>query len=461
MFCASSLWCPLVLTETGWRENVRIDINPQGGIAGLSPDTAVHTLQDDVMRVDGALVPAIPNLHSHAHQRAMAGLAERSGGKKDSFWTWREAMYRMLERLVPEQLYAIARMLYLEMLEAGYTHVAEFQYLHHDPSGNPYSCRAEMTLQCARAASDVGIGFTAVPVLYRYAGFGAEPAGPGQLRFVNDADEFLEIFSAVAASLGSNQIVGMAPHSLRAVDAALLQYVLGAVPAGIPIHLHIAEQIREVDDCVAWSGMRPVEWLFRHFEPNEHWCLIHATHVTPEEVVQLARSGAVVGLCPTTEGNLGDGVFPAVDYLARGGRFGIGSDSHISISPVEELRWLEYGQRLVRQERNCLAPPDGAGGHTGEALLIAAASGGTRACGYSGGSIASGMRADLISLDTGHPRLYGRTGGELSDSWVFSGNDCAIKQVFVAGKPVLQEGRHPDRETVINQFRKTIDQLVS
>ena len=351
-------------------------------------------------------------------------------------------------------------MLYLEMLEAGFTHVAEFQYLHHDPSGNPYACRGEMTLQCARAAADTGIGFTALPVLYRYGGFGGQPAGPGQRRFVNDVDGFLEIHAAVEAALEPQQVTGIAPHSLRAVDQKILQTVLKQLPENCPVHIHIAEQIKEVEECVAWSGMRPVTWLYQHFDPDIHWCLIHATHVTAEEVTLLAESAATVGLCPTTEANLGDGIFPAVDYLAASGRFGIGSDSHISISPLEELRWLEYGQRLTRRERNCLGDDETCSGHVGENLLVRSARDGAAVCGYRGGSISCGMRADLIQIDTRHPRLHGRRGGELVDSWVFSGNDSAIRRVFVAGQPVVQDGKHPGREVIVRQFQQAIDQIM-
>ncbi len=453
-----NLWSPAVLTESGWLGNVRIDVDDAGSISALVPDTASADLPHGSECLRGALLPGIPNLHSHAHQRAMAGLGERATGDGDSFWTWRTTMYRMLSRIEPDQLHAIARLLYMEMLEAGYTHVAEFQYLHHDRAGQPYANRAEMTLQCARAADEVGIGFTAMPVLYRYGGFGAAPAGGEQKRFLNDADGFLSIVSSLAESLVPGQLLGVAPHSLRAVDRSLLQSVLDAAPADCPVHIHIAEQVREVDDCAAWSGLRPVAWLYAHFAPDARWCLVHATHVDGSEVRAVAESGAVVGLCPTTEANLGDGLFPAGEFLVRGGTIGIGSDSQISVSPVEELRWLEYGQRLQGLARNCLADA-AADGHTGESLLRRAAEGGARACGINGGAIAVGQRADMVEIDTDHPRLHARAGGSLADSWVFSGNEPMVRSVYAGGRRVVEDGRHPRRESIINEFRRTIDQL--
>ena len=456
---AGNYWCSSALLADGWAKDVWLRVDEAGVFESVRPDVPSRGLQPDTERLNGVMLPGIPNLHSHAHQRAMAGLGERTSGTDDSFWTWRAAMYRTLEQITPDQLYRIAGMLYLEMLEAGYTHVAEFQYLHHDPVGRPYWARAEMTLQCARAARDIGIGFTALPVLYRYSGFGSVEPDAGQRRFINDADGFLEIVAGLEDGLDAGQQLGIAPHSLRAVDRPLLETVLSTVSPGHPVHIHIAEQVREVEDCQAFSGRRPVNWLYEHFDPDSNWCLVHATHVTDAETIKMARSGAVVGLCPTTEANLGDGIFPAPTHLEQGGRFGIGSDSHISVSPVEELRWLEYAQRLLHRRRNVLAAGQNGTPNTGERLLVQAATGGARACGIDGGVIRPGARADFIVLDPDAPRLYGRERGEIVDSWIFSGNEVALTDVFVAGRAVVRDGRHPLRDEIRQGFRIVIDEL--
>ena len=455
-----------VLLPDGWAENVLIEVNAEGSIHGVfqGPDAR----KPGVKRIPGCALPGVPNCHSHAHQRAMAGLGEKAGlgrdGRStlaDSFWTWREVMYRCLERIQPEHLYAISRQVYTEMLKAGYTSVGEFQYLHHDPSGKPYSNCAEMTLQCMQAAKDVGIGFTALPVLYRYGGFGSQPPLDGQKRFVNDAMAFCEIVHRLveASKDNGNGTVGIAPHSLRAIDESLLQEVLqslsGAALAGI--HLHIAEQDREVADCLAWSGERPVQWLLNRFDIDHRWCLVHATHMDEAETLGMASSGAIAGLCPTTEANLGDGFFNLTNYRQHGGQWAIGSDSHISISPVEELRWLEYGQRLLYRQKNMVAEP--ASPHTGKTLLSAALEGGSQACGRKTGRIERGYRADFIVLDTGHSRLVGRNADEIIDSWIFSGNENPLTDVFVGGRQVIVEGHHNEEESIREAFGQTLREL--
>lgn len=455
----ANYWCSSALLAEGWAQDVWMRVGGGGSFETVRSGIRFEDAERDTERLGGVVLPGVPNLHSHAHQRAMAGLGELAGGG-DSFWSWRTAMYRMLARITPDQLYHIARMLYLEMLEAGYTHVAEFQYLHHDPAGRPYSDRAEMTLQCARAAGDTGIGFTALPVLYRFGGFGAAEPDEGQKRFINGADGFLEIVAGLERGLDSGQRLGIAPHSLRAVDGPLLQAVLDAVPARRPVHMHVAEQVQEVDDCLAFSGRRPVEWLYEHCAPGPDWCLVHATHVTDTETRRMADSGVVAGLCPTTEANLGDGTFPATAFLQRDGHIGIGSDSHVSVSPVEELRWLEYGQRLLHRQRNLLVRPECGTPHTGESLLVRSALGGARACGIDGGAVRPGARADFIVLDPEQPRLCGRREGALVDSWIFSGNESPLTDVFVAGLPVVRDGRHPDRSGIRRQYRQTLRELM-
>ncbi|MEE8499088.1 MAG: formimidoylglutamate deiminase, partial [Kiloniellales bacterium] len=352
----TSVFAERALLPDGWARDVLFEIAPEGALArvtvGAPPGAAPHAA--------GVVLPGMPNLHSHAFQRAMAGLAERAGPKDDSFWTWREVMYGFVRQLSPDQVEAIAAQLYVEMLKAGYTAVGEFHYLHHDPDGRPYADPAEMSRRVIAAAKASGIGITQLPVLYGFADFGGQPAHAGQRRFLNHPERFLRLVEILIGDTRDDPqvAIGIAPHSLRAVTHETLVAALeglDALDARAPIHIHIAEQRGEVRDCIEWSGLRPVEWLLENAAPDPRWCLVHATHVTEEEARRLAASGAVVGLCPTTEANLGDGVFPAPAYLAAGGAFGIGSDSHVSVSPIEELRWLEYGQRLSLGRRNLLA----------------------------------------------------------------------------------------------------------
>ena len=343
-----------LLLPDGWRSPGFIDVDDAGNIVALPDGPAPGT---NVGHIAGYAVPGMPNLHSHAFQRAMAGLAERSGPGEDSFWTWRETMYRFVDRLSPDDLEAIAAQLYVEMLKAGYTSVGEFHYLHHAPDGDAYEDPGEMSLRILAAADRAGIGMTLLPVLYAAAGFGGQPPGAGQRRFVNGADEFLGLVTSLGRMCADDpqRRVGMAPHSLRAVPPEILAAALDGFDRHAPVHIHIAEQVKEVEDCIAWCGTRPVDWLLSNADVGDRWCLVHATHMTPSETSALAACGAVAGLCPTTEANLGDGLFSLPAYQAGEGRWGIGSDSNVSISPVEELRWLEYGQRLVLRKRGVTA----------------------------------------------------------------------------------------------------------
>lgn len=454
------------LLPGGWARNVRIEIDPGGNIAAVSAEGRAGTGE----RIEGAAIPGMPNLHSHAFQRAMAGLAETAGASdgqgEDSFWTWREVMYRFVARLTPDDLLAIARQLYVEMLEAGFTAVAEFHYLHHDPDGRPYADRAAMAHAIAQAAREAGIGLTLLPVLYCAGGFGGKPPGAAQRRFLNTVDAYLRLVEEVAAAHRDDpQVrVGIAPHSLRAVPPeALRDAVVGleGMDPDAPIHIHIAEQTKEVEDCLAWSALRPVDWLLQHAPVGPRWCLVHATHMTTAETAGLAATGAVAGLCPTTEANLGDGLFPLVAYLNAGGRLGIGSDSHISVSPVEELRWLEYGQRLVTRRRN--VAPQGwagaAGAATGAGLHARALLGGAQACARPIGALGQGRRADLVVLDGEHPLLVGREGDRLVDSYIFAGNASPLRHVMVGGRWVVRDGRHHDRERIAEAYRATIRRL--
>ncbi len=381
----------------------------------------------------GWRLPGIANLHSHAFQRAMAGLAEVQTDPADSFWTWRETMYRMAGRFDPDTLRAVATQLYVEMLEAGYTTVCEFHYVHHAPDGASYAPASAMADALIDAARATGIRLTLLPVLYMTSGFDGRPLGERQRRFGHDVDGYLRLFANLHARQDDTLRVGCALHSLRAVPADAMHAVLTALPADARMHIHIAEQVPEVDECIALRGARPVAWLLDNAPVDTRWTLVHATHLDDAEVTGIARSGATVALCPTTEANLGDGLFPLRDYLDAGGAWGIGSDSHISVSPVEELRWLEYGQRLVTQRRN---------------IAVAAATpsvGATLFAGVQASAAAStGFDAldDAIVLDADAPLLAGATEHDVLDRWLFAGNRPLVREVHVAGRQVVADGRH-------------------
>ena len=448
-----------VMTAAGWLSPGWIAVDDAGAIAAMHDSEPEGETAE---RIAGHAIPGLPNLHSHAFQRAMAGLAERAGDTDDSFWTWREVMYRFVGRITPDDLGAIAAQLYVEMLKAGYTAVGEFHYLHHDPSGAPYADPAEMSGRIIEAARLTGIGLTLLPVLYETGGFGGAPAEAAQRRFVNDAGRYLALVAALLAkAAGAPEIrIGIAPHSLRAVPPETLTAVLAgmdAIDPDAPVHIHIAEQAREVEDCLAWCGQRPVKHLLDSVPTGPRWCLVHATHMTDDEIRALAASGAVAGLCPTTEANLGDGLFPLPAWLAAGGAFGIGSDSHVSVSPREELRWLEYGQRLAHGRRNVAA---GHGQATGATLYRRALAGGAQAAGRKIGALSPGNRADIVVLDGDHPALAGRDGDSVLDSYVFAGNATPVRDVMVGGKWVVRDGRHGDEDVIAAAYRKTLAALV-
>ncbi len=441
----ATLFAETALLGDAVRERVRIAVDADGMIASVQPDMGKQP-GDECL--SGLVVPGIANLHSHAFQRAMAGMAERAGPEGDNFWRWREVMYRFLAVLSPDDIEAIAAQLYAECLLHGYTSVAEFHYLHNAPDGTPYDNPAELADRIVAAAAQAGIGLTLLPVLYRHGGFGGAAPVPGQRRFVLTVDAFADLCARLAPHMRSGVRLGIAPHSLRAVTPGELSAAIG-IAAGIgldtPLHIHAAEQVREVEDCLAWSGARPVQWLLDHAPVDASWCLIHATHMLPDETARLAASGAVAGLCQTTEANLGDGIFPLRDYLERGGRIGVGTDSNVSTSPVEELRWLEYVRRLEGRARNVSETRQGAS--VGAGLLRRAAHGGARALGRAppgraAGEIAAGLLADLLVLDTDHPALVGRAGDALLDAWVFCGNATPVRHVMVAGRWVVRDGRH-------------------
>ncbi len=452
------LHCPVALLPEGWAENVLVKFDEQGWIRSVR--TGVEAWGG--AQASGPVLPGMPNVHSHAFQRAIAGRTQRVGPGEDDFWTWRQAMYAFARRMTPEAVEATAAQLYVDLLKSGYTAVGEFHYLHHQPDGTPYDDPAELSRRIVSAAREAGIGLTHLPVLYACGGFGGAPPSEGQRRFLSDVDGIGRILAAIAKDAADDpQLrVGLAPHSLRAVTPEMLRDALAALDAldpTAPVHIHVAEQTQEVADCLAWSGKRPVAWLLDAMPVSERWCLIHATHMTPAETAALAASGATAGLCPTTEADLGDGLFPAPDFLAEGGRFGIGSDSHTRISPSDELRMLEYGQRLTRQRRNVLRREGFAS--IGLGLYAAALEGGAQALGRPLGRIAPGRRADLVVLDADHPLLYGKRGDDVVDTFVFSGGPGLVRDVIVGGRHVIRDGRHEREDAIAAQLRRAVERI--
>ena len=441
------------LTSSGWQKDIGISVDQHGMIENVETGVKGGTL------IRGIAISAVPNVHSHAHQRLMVGLAERAGPGADSFWTWRETMYGFALKLSPDDLEAVAAQAYVEMLKAGFSCVGEFQYLHHQPDGNAYDEPAEMSLRCISAADQTGIAITMLPTLYNYSGFGGQLANEGQRRFVNDADHFLEIYETLKSVCGTNPLrrLGISPHSLRAVTPELLKTVLNGIDRHARVHIHVAEQTKEVDDCLAWCGKRPVEFLLDQFDVSNRWCAIHATHMTAGETQRLAKSGAIAGLCPTTEANLGDGIFPAENFMKQGGAIAIGSDSQITISPAEDLRMLEYSQRLRDRTRNALA--SGAGASTGRTLLDAVLKGGATCLDNPVGAIAVGKRCDIAVLDDEHPAMIGRETDAALDTWIFSAGNTAVKDMIVGGSHVVKDRLHMDEDRIQKKFAETVRRL--
>jgi len=451
------------LLAGGWAEQVEFTLS-EGRIAairtGVSPGPGAEF-------AGGIVLPAMSNLHSHAFQRAMAGFAEVRG--PDDFWSWRRQMYALVARLDPDQLQAVAEQAYVEMLKAGYCAVGEFHYLHHNPDGRPYARLSELSERMIAAARRTGITITLLPVLYAHGGFGSLPPEPQQRRFVNDIDRYRQLLETLfkryppAAGKEAGEVrIGAGFHSLRAVSPPLLKQGLqlfDGLDERAPVHIHIAEQRLEVRDCLRWCGRRPVEWLLEQVPVKGRWCLVHATHINRQEIKTLAASGAVVGLCPLTEADLGDGIFPADTYLnAAAGRFGIGSDSQIRIDMAEELRWLEYGQRLVGRRRSILASP--ATPSVGRRLYCGAASGGAQALGLAGGALQTGARADLLVLDPAHPGLANGRGDQWLDALIFACTPSPIRHVMVAGRWQIRDGHHAGEEAIAARFGQVQRQLL-
>jgi formimidoylglutamate deiminase len=451
---------PSAMLPSGWADDVLIIVDDDGSIASVASGMIDVTAE----RLNGPVVPGMPNLHSHAFQRAMAGLTQRAGPEGDSFWAWRELMYRFLARLTPDDVEAIATELYIEMLQAGYTSVAEFHYLHHDTTGKPYSNAVEMAERICAAADAAGIGLTLLPVFYAHGNFGGLAPTAGQRRFITDTEQFSRMLETLGSALAQRPMrrLGVAPHSLRAVAPGELRQLLALrdrIDAAMPVHIHAAEQQKEVDDCIASLRTRPVQWLLDHVGLNEQWCLVHATHMDEVETTGLADSGAVAGLCPTTEGDLGDGLFNARPFLARDGRFGIGGDSHVSIDPFLELRLFEYGQRIRSEQRNVfgLAREESFGGR----LYRAACSGGAQALGQPIGAIAAGRRADWIVLNASDVAIAPQRGDALLDSAIFGPAKAPVGDVMAGGKWRVRDRAHPRGAESAARYAGTVKRLLT
>lgn len=449
----TALFARHALLPQGWQRDVLFEWDAHGDLTRAAPGAAASP----GVRQAQYVLPGMVNLHSHAFQRALGGLTEIAGEGPDSFWTWRDLMYRFAARITPEQIEAIAAQLFAECLRHGYTSLCEFHYLQRDVDGAAYARPAETAERVAAAGQATGMGLTLLPVLYSHAGFGEKPLAPAQARFRTNVDEVLGIVEALAPLRGGQLEVGAAPHSLRAATIAQIRALADGLPAGRPLHIHIAEQQGEVEQCLAHVGRRPVEYLMDHVALDARWCLVHATHLNDAEVLGLAHSGAVAGLCPTTEANLGDGLFPLAPFINAGGRFGVGSDSHVSQSPVEELRWLEYGQRLWRQKRNVAHTR--AQRNVGDYLWQAALEGGAAAAGRRVGRLAAGQRADLLVLDQDHPNLDGVNEAEVLGRVVFCGNDNLVRDVLCGGRWVVENGRHTAQEAIAGRYRQALKEL--
>jgi formimidoylglutamate deiminase len=449
-----TIWAREALLKEGWARDVTVDITPEGRIGAVRAGTR----PGDGLTVQ-LLLPAPANAHSHAFQRAMAGLTEgRSGEETDSFWTWRNLMYRFVERITPEQLQAITAFVQMEMLEAGFATNVEFHYLHHGPDGQPYDDIAEMSARIAAAAAMTGIGLTLLPVAYRFGGCDGRPLQGGQRRFGNDLDRYVRLVDEAARATGPlppDSALGVAPHSLRAVPPGYLERIAGLRPSG-PIHMHLAETVAEVAEVEAAYGRRPVEQLLDIASPDARWCLIHLTQMLPRETDALARTGAIAGLCPLTEASLGDGVFDGVRWAGAGGAIALGSDSNIRISLAEEMRQLDTSQRLRDHSRAAFATT---GKSAGRWMFEAAANGGAQAAGRASGAIATGLWADLLALDMGNVDLVGLSGDRVLDAFAFAGDSSMVAEVWAAGRHLVTQGRHRRREAIIADYRIAVRTL--
>jgi len=457
MVASLKIYCKTLLQGDRWRNDVILNLSADGFIVGIEQGSS----QSADTCINGIVVPGMPNAHSHSFQRLIAGLTGPQRSQNDSFWGWRETMYRTANRISPGQLGAVAQWVFVEMLKAGFTSCAEFHYLHRQPNGTDYANPAEMSEQLIAAALVSGIAMTLLPVLYCSAGFGKNGVGDEQRRFANSPDQYLRLLEICKKTMLGNPLIelGIAPHSLRAVPAPELHEVLLSWPdQQCPVHIHIAEQPAEIENCRIHLGARPVEWLLDHFAVDQRWCLVHATHMSDSELRLAAASQATAGLCPTTEADLGDGIFRTADWLQAGGGFAIGSDSNVRISVAEELRMLEYSERLKTGQRNVLTAADTS---CGRFLYQHAACTGAVALGQTVGRLETGYRADLLELDTSHELLTGREPDTALDSWIFAGDKSMINSVWVAGRRVISKGRHTAEAALRTGFLHVLSELPS
>ena len=451
----AALFAQAARLPDGWAADVRFEIGGDGALRAITANASA----DGAQILPGPVIPGMANLHSHAFQRAMAGLAEARGPAGDDFWSWREAMYRFLARLGPADVEAIATQLYIEMAKAGYTRVCEFHYLHNDPSGAPYRDPCAMARAHLRAAEKTGLGITLVPTLYIFGGCGGKPLKPTQARFGIAPEAQTEMILALeqqtASNLNANVALGI--HSLRAARIEEMERLLAALP-GRAIHIHVSEQRGEVEECLAWCGRTPVAQLAHTVGLDARWSLVHATHIMPDEIDMIVEAGATVVLCPSTEGNLGDGFFPADAYFKRGGKFGIGTDSQISIDPREELRWFEYGRRLQSEHR--ALSNDDRNANTGAWLWLNAAQGGRASCAAPVGRLEVGARADFLVLDAQSPVLFDREGDTLLDAFVFASTTVSpIREVWIGGKRIVENGRHVMEDEAARDYRAALTRM--
>ena len=451
-----NLFAKLALISEGWAHNVRISISEDGKITNV--ESRVMPGPDDLQLRNRILLPAMANFHSHSFQRSMAGMTEKRVKKQESFWSWRELIYSFLEKLNPEHIEAIAELVFVEMLESGYASVGEFHYLHHQQGGQPYENIAETSSRIIAAAIQTGIGLTHLPVYYMQGGLNGEQLSKGQLRFGNNSENYFRILEQSGNEIQTapkDYMFGMAPHSLRTVSPKALREILDSRQLE-PVHIHISEQQKEVEDFQNNYSTRPVNWLIDNVNVDSRWCLVHSTHMHPEEIDKLAKSGAVAGLCPVTEANLGDGIFNGSKYISSGGKYGIGTDSNVSISLTDELRMLEYTQRLYNKERNVM---NNSSRSVGESLYKSTLVGGNQALSRNSGIIASGQWADLLTLDSDALAFFGSSEDEILDRWIFSANDLLVCEVWSAGRQVVVEGHHIKHEQIENRYRNIIRQL--
>ncbi|MDT8318922.1 MAG: formimidoylglutamate deiminase [Xanthomonadales bacterium] len=446
------------LLPDGWADNVLITVAPGGAIEEVFAMSDAG--KNDENAIDGRFAVALPglvNAHSHAFQRAMAGLAEFRGTARDTFWSWRETMYRFALALTPEDQFAISAWLHVELLKHGYTSLVEFHYLHNQPDGRPYDDPSLMSQATVEAAAETGIGLTHLPVLYMTADLSGTPLTDRQRRFGLDVDTLARITERVRDAVRDepDMTTGLAAHSLRAVPPAAMTALLDARRTlGVaPFHIHVAEQKQEVEDCRTHLGRPPVDWLLDNAPVDGNWTLVHGTHVSDRACAQLAGTGAAVALCPTTEGNLGDGIFPLLTFVNAGGAIAIGSDSHVSVSPWEELRWMEYVQRLHRQERNVMATS--ANPHTGTALVQHLSRSAAQVTGRPVGRLAAGNRADLVVLDTAPGQFAGRRAEQVLDTAIFAAHGNPVRHVMVGGKWRVTDGHHVQETPIGDRYRKT------